>query len=651
MVFFLALLCVLPQDYVDLVLTEQYDDAIEYCETMIQKNKDPYQWKLELGDIYFSRLLDFQKAEEIYRDVVDNYKHKNGWAHYRLAQVLEMREDFLNSARMYEVVATRFRKAPLDSFSLLGVERCFKKNYQDYVAVIDGYHITRLELDERTGRGTQMARSDEKAVLDRMITDRLIYASARKNNVIAGDFFKKDFGIRNRMLLLDEVRAVEVMAKAAPTEKEMKAYYKKNRENFKVREQVMGKEIVVESDSLARVLLDTLRKDIAAFDSLAKQHSVETTARNGGLMGVIYRERKPAAIDSAIFSVEPNTLTDVIAFDGKYGIYYITSHKPERYREYDEVVKQIEPQVRAENVTREEEALNARLRKKAKLVIYEDSIVVVLKDTADQSREVKLAEVNGRPITWAMVVYRNEVMTPMFAKVSLTTTDNVRGVVNTIFGDELRLELAWRNKYFLNDGYFTQFKETMKSVMDQALYQQVVVDAIVIDSQAVEKEYNDKREEFKVPESARVREIVVDSKELADQIYQELQRRPEVFDSLVAVYSKAPSTLREGESGLIRRGMMGDAYDRVLFSLKIGEISKVFEAKKSTWTIIKPIEYYPEHYRTLEDVWNMVESRLRRQQQNELATNFLARIREEADIEILLGEPEAPAGSDADTEE
>ncbi|MBE0432972.1 peptidyl-prolyl cis-trans isomerase [candidate division WOR-3 bacterium] len=651
MLVILALMSVLPQDYVNLVLTEQYDDAICYCEQMIQKNKNLYLWKLELGDIYHNRLLDYARAEEVYRDVVENYKHKDGWAYYRLAQVLEMREDFLNSARMYEIVATRYRKAPLDSFSLMGVERCFKKNYQDYVAIIDGYRITRLELDERTGRGTQLARSDEMAVLDRMITDRLIYASAVKHNVIASDFFKRDFDNRNHMLLLDEVRTCEVMAKAAPSEKQMKDYYKKNRENFKVREQVMGKEIVVESDSLAQVLLDTLNKDVAAFDSLAKQHSIESTARNGGLMGVVYPGRKPAAADSVIFKTEPNTLSGIITFDGKYGIYYITSYKPEQYRAYDEVVKQIEPQVRAEKVSREEEALNARLRKKAKLVVYEDSIVAVLKDATDQSREVTLAEVNGRPITWSMVLRRNEAMIPQFAKVDLTRTDQVQEMINTIFDDELRLELAWRNKYFLHDGYFTQLKETMKTIMDQALYQKVVVDAIVIDSQAVEKEYTERRAEFKVPESARVHEILVDSKELADRIHKELVSKPESFDSLAAVYSTASSTLRGAESGLIRKGMMGDKYDSVLFSLKLGEISRVFEVRNGAWTVIKLVEHHPEHYRSLDDVRHIIESGMKRQLQGELAASFLERIREEADIQILLAEPEVPSESESETEQ
>ena len=643
MLTFFIIFFALPQEYVNLVMNEDYDAAIQFCEEKIERNKDAYQWKLEMGDIYYTKLLDFQKAADIYQDVVDNYKHKNGWAYYRLAQVLEILEDYLNSARMYEIVATRFRKSPLDSFSLSGVERCFKKNYQDYVATIDGYNITRLELDDRTGRGGQFARPDEKAVLEQMITERLIYASAVEHKVTETEFFRNNFDTRNRSLLLDEVRAFEVISKATPTEKQMKKYYNENKEKYIVREQVMGKEIVVESDSLAQVLLDSLSKDVASFDTLAKLHSIEANARNGGNMGIVYAGRKHATVDSIIFKTEVNTLTSIVPFDEKFGIYYITSHKPEYYRDFEEVMKQIEPQVRTQNIEEEDESFTKKLRKKAKIEVYNDSIIAVLKDTMDQSGDVTIAKINGRRITWDAAMQRNESMTPRFAKLDLSRPDKVQELLDILFNEDLRLELAWRKKCFLHDGYFTQFKDLMKTLMDQGLYQKVVLEAIVIDSAEVEKEYNERIEEFKMPESARVHEILLDTKEEAQKVHEEVMTKPESFDSLAAEYSTAVTSVRGGETGLIRRGMMGEDYDKVLFSLKMGEISDVFSVKEGTWTIIKMVEYIPEHYRSLDEVRYVIESRMKREQQSELATNFLTKIREEADIQVLLPEPDEEA--------
>ena len=651
MFIILALSLALPQDYVNLVMNEEYDKALQYCAGMIEKNKDPYNWKLEMGDIYYNKLLDFDKAEEIYKDIVENYKHKDGWAYYRLAQILEIREDYLNSAKMYEIVATRFRKAPLDSFALSGVERCFKKNYQDYVAVVNGYNITRLELDERTGRGGQAARPDERAFLDQMITERLIYTSAVKHEIAKTEWFMDNLRPMSRSLLLEEVRVSEIMEKAEPTEKQMRKYYKENKENYLLREQITGKEIIVESDSLARFLIDSLKKDIASFDTLAKQYSTAPNARNGGNMGLVYRDRKPANVDSVIFNMEANTLSEILPYDEKYGIYYITTHKPEQYREYEEVVNQIESQVRADNIAREEKALTERLKKKAKTRIFEDSIIAVLKDTTEQNGDVAIARINGRQITWGEVVQRNEMQGPRFAKMDLSTVDKVKEMLSTMFDEEQKLELGWRKKYFLNDGYFKRFKDALRSLMDQGLYQKVVLDAIVIDSAEVAKYYADNIEEFKMPESALVHEITLDSKQMADKVHEEAMARPESFDSLAAVYSTTLGSGRGGEAGIIRRGTRGEEYDKVLFGLENGEISDVFSLKGRNWIIIKMVEYYPEHYRSLDEVRNVIESRIRRQQQGAIATDFLDKIRQEANIQILLPEPEETTDTQTDREE
>ena len=47
-------------------------------------------------------------------------------------------------------------------------------------------------------------------------------------------------------------------------------------------------------------------------------------------------------------------------------------------------------------------------------------------------------------------------------------------------------------------------------------------------------------------------------------------------------------------------------------------------------------------YHTIVEVLHIIESNLKRAKQSELANNFLTKIREEAEIEILLPEPEEP---------
>ena len=226
----ILLICMaLPQDYINLVLEGQYDEAINYCEQKIEKGKKVYDWTLEKGDLYLAKTADFDKAVEVYKGLMEKRRKKDGWLYYRLALAYEMTEDFLSAAKAYEIVATKYRKFPIDSFALSGVERCFKKNYQDFVATINGYNITRLELDEEMSKRFGFGSRDEHSVLDGIILSRLIFEKSMNYRIDTTQFFYESMIDRRNSLLLEEVYAVEVIERAKPSEREMKKFYKNNK--------------------------------------------------------------------------------------------------------------------------------------------------------------------------------------------------------------------------------------------------------------------------------------------------------------------------------------------------------------------------------------------------------------------------------------
>ncbi len=628
----LLLLMALPQNYINLLVDGNYEDAINYCDVMIEKGKDLFKWKLEKGDIYLDKIGDFDKAIEIYNNLIEKYKKKDGWLYYRLALALERKEDYLNAAKSYEIVATQYRKPPLDSFALGGVERCFKKNYQDYVASIDGYNITRLELDERLEKTPRIAQKDERKILDQMILRRLIYSNAVKYGIRETEFFKEDLRAKSRMLLLEEIRVWDVMEKAQPTEREMKKYYKKNKKNYILREQVRAREIVVESDSLAQAILDSLQKDIESFDTLAKVHSTTMSNKSGGRMGVVYRGAKPEPVDKALFKAELNQLIGPVSFNGKFGIYLVTEHKPEQYREFDRVKNSVEATLRTENIKKIEEKFLKKLKKKADIEIYQES----MSDSTDEDRVV--AVVNGREILKSAVEKRSEAQGRL-GKVDLTD-EAFKNLLNKMIEEDLKIEYAERAKYFLNDGYVVGLQNVTTNLLEGGLYNKIVIEEVGVDSQEVKDFYNEHKEEFKVPESVQCQEIVVGLRKLAKELRQFLLENPQKFDSLAKAHSTAPTSARGGATGLIRRNMRSKKFDDIAFKLDVGAISNVFSENDSTYSIIKVNEHNPTSYRTFEEVREQIETRLLRQKQREVADTFLAKIKEEAEIKIFLSEQE-----------
>jgi len=644
------LLALLPQDYINLVVDGNYEAAVNYCEKMIQQTNS-VEWKTALGDLYLYEIDDPGKAETIYRDILNTAKQTDGAVHYRLAEALELKENYLDAAREYEIVATRFRKFPLDSFALSGVERCFKKNYQDYVAVIDSYNITRLELDERMAKSSPFGKKDEKSTLDQMILERLLYVSAVKNNVKDMDPYKSTIAIAKKQALLDEITSVDIVAKAAPSGKETRAYYKKNKSTYKLNEEVRGKEIVVETESLAVFLRDTLLKDPASFDSLAKTYSVQPNKTSGGNFGIINRGTRPKATEDVLFLIKPNKVSAVTPVEGKFAIYLVTDHKPERYRSFDEMKPQIEATLRAERTKEIELQFMKKLKDKAVIMIFKDSLSKTEPNTV-------LALINGRKVTRQNLEDKNSTQ-PQFGQVDLSKPEECEKLLGILIDDNLKLEYALVKKYYLNEGYFTKMLEAVKKSLDQGLYTKIVIEAVTVDSSEVINMFKERREDMKIPETVKCREIVTYSRAQAYQIHKELlslyggkscfipffSKEAKVtdiakFDSMAKAYSVSSSKERGGDIGTLRFGMRPKEFDEVAFKLKPGTISKVFVPNDSNYTIITVSEHTPAAYRTPEEVWTSLEMAIKREKQKTIVDEFLAKIRQDAQIQILLPEPE-----------
>lgn len=630
----LLIFMALPQDYINLVLEDEYYEAISYCEQKIEKGKKVYDWTLEKGDLYLAKIADFDKAVEVYKGLMENRRKKDGWLYYRLALAYEMTEDFLSAAKAYEIVATKYRKFPIDSFALSGVERCFKKNYQDFVATINGYNITRLELDEEMSKRIGFGAREEHSVLDGIILSRLIFEKSMNYRIDTTQFFHETMIGRRKSLLLEEVYAVEVIERAKPSEREMKKFYKNNK-NYLLKAEIRGKEIVVESESLANFLLDSLKKHVESFDTLATAYSTAHSSKKKGNMGIVFKGVKPEPVDKILFKAKLNELIGVIPFDDKYGIYILTGYKPERYRDYEKVKSQIEAQLKAEKLKKVEEKFIKKLRRKAKIKLYEGELSELVKSSDDPVAVV----INGRKIKKSDVEKRNGSQ-PNFGKVDLTQPKEFEKLLNRIIEEDLKFEFGERNKYFLKDGYITKMQTALRQTMENGLYRKIVIEAVKVDSQEVMNSYNEHREDFKVEEMVHCQEIVVDNKAKADELRQLVIENPAYMDSLAREHSIAPSKKRGGITGPIRRNVRSKRFESIVFKLRDGNISAVFKNDDGNYAFVKVVEYTAEGYRTLDDLWSNIEANLLREKQRNKANNFIENIREGAKIEIFLDEPE-----------
>ena len=109
------------------------------------------------------------------------------------------------------------------------------------------------------------------------------------------------------------------------TDEEIKAYFDKNQDQFKI-DEVTAKHILVEEEELAKEILAKL-KGGADFAEMAAQYGTDSTAQNGGDLGTFGRNKMDPEFEKAAFALKPGELSDVVKTQFGYHIIYLVDKK------------------------------------------------------------------------------------------------------------------------------------------------------------------------------------------------------------------------------------------------------------------------------------------------------------------------------------
>ncbi|HEU5162906.1 MAG TPA: peptidyl-prolyl cis-trans isomerase [Thermoanaerobaculia bacterium] len=126
-----------------------------------------------------------------------------------------------------------------------------------------------------------------------------------------------------------------------PSPDVVRAYYHQYIREFRFDERVRVRQILVQDEEKAAEVVKKLRAG-TDFSALSTEYSRAPNAPAGGEIGWITRSELPKVFESAIFSVEPPHVTDVIRTDTGFYIFQVTAREPARTLSFEEA----EPLVR-----------------------------------------------------------------------------------------------------------------------------------------------------------------------------------------------------------------------------------------------------------------------------------------------------------------
>ncbi|OPY79411.1 MAG: Foldase protein PrsA 1 precursor [Syntrophorhabdus sp. PtaU1.Bin058] len=183
-----------------------------------------------------------------------------------------------------------------------------------------------------------------------------------------------------RTLAVQKMIETQFASKASVTDKEIWAYYDRNRDSFRQPEQVRASHILIKTDpqwdakkkAEARKKIDDVMaklKQKQDFESLARAYSEDPSASKGGDIGYVRQGQLLKPFEEALFALKPGEVSEVMETRLGYHIIKATDRKPETTVPFENLKDRIRTLLKQEKGQQEANAYIATVRGKAKVEI------------------------------------------------------------------------------------------------------------------------------------------------------------------------------------------------------------------------------------------------------------------------------------------
>jgi peptidyl-prolyl cis-trans isomerase C len=181
----------------------------------------------------------------------------------------------------------------------------------------------------------------------------------------------EEVSLREEELLGQKYLMDRLAERVEVTEDEQRAYYYDHGSEFVVGDQYRVKEILVESETLAKQIHEELvLGGKSRFEAFARQFSIAPSAASGGDLGYFQKDELPPEFEKTIFAIKPGRFSPVIRSQYGYHIFYLEEVIRRHAQKFYEVQDKIKSRLRIEKERAAHEQLVDELYQKYRPVLY-----------------------------------------------------------------------------------------------------------------------------------------------------------------------------------------------------------------------------------------------------------------------------------------
>lgn len=178
------------------------------------------------------------------------------------------------------------------------------------------------------------------------------------------------------------------------------------------------------------------------------------------------------------------------------------------------------------------------------------------------------------------------------------------------------------------------FEQMREFLTVQKFIREKINAGLQVELRELQEYYQKHEEEFIVDDAVHVLEILVRDRALAEQLRGRLKPGDvRTFKDTARRYSEGSSAETGGDLGIFRRGELPEQFEKVIFSLKPGQVSQVFESS-SGFHIFMMEEFIRRRPQKFYEVQNTIFDKLTVERERAALQAFLDKILQDASIKV-----------------
>lgn len=251
--------------------------------------------------------------------------------------------------------------------------------------------------------------------------------------------------------------------------------------------------------------------------------------------------------------------------------------------------------------------------------------------TDQQKGGQTLAEVNGGIITTAD--FKKEVETlPPYLKPMAETPEGKKELMDTMIIREIIMQQAQKDGLDKSQEVTDKLQELKKRIIVEAFLKKKVEAQASLTDADLQKFYDQNKEKLKTGEQVRASHILVKSEAEAQDILGQLKKGAN-FEQLAAKYSIDAAKTKGGDLGWFSKGSMIPDFEKVAFSMKVGELSGIVKTQFG-YHIIKLTGKRPAGIPPFDDVKEQIKAKLLPEKQQEVFQKLKEELKKDAKVSI-----------------